>query len=84
MVPDRSPLTVRGVQFKAGERVAVRLVVRAGPRVTKAVRAGSRGGWTARFHDVTVRCGSFVVRATGARGSIAAYTEQLPPCGAAP
>lgn len=85
VVVHRTPAVVRGTQFKPAESVTVRLVVRAGPRVSKIVRAGARGGWVVRFPAVELPvCGSFVVRATGSRGSTASYTEHLPPCGAAP
>jgi hypothetical protein len=84
-VLDRAPVVVRGFQFMARERVTVRVVVRGGPSATKTLRAGAHGTWTARFQGVSVGlCSSFVVRATGARGSRAGYTEHLPPCGAAP
>lgn len=63
----------------------MRVVVRGGPNGAKTVTAGARGTWVARFVAVQVgHCGSFVVRATGSRGSRASYVEHLPPCGAAP
>lgn len=69
----------------ARERVTVRIVVRGGPTVTKTVTAGLRGGWTVRALGLSLgHCTFFAVRATGARGSRAAYTEYLPPCGAVP
>jgi hypothetical protein len=85
VVLDRSPLTVRGTRFGAQEPVIVRVVVRGGPRFTKAVTAGAAGTWTVRFRGVSLgSCASFFLRAEGARGSRAAYTEFPPPCGAAP
>jgi hypothetical protein len=85
VVVDRSPVTVRGVQFKTRESVTVRVVIRGGPRASKAIQAGGGGTWTARFPTLRAgHCASVIVRATGARGSTAAYTEQPPPCGAAP
>jgi hypothetical protein len=85
VVLERSPLTVRGTRFVAHEPVIVRVVLRGGPRVTKAVTAGAAGTWTVRFRKVSLgSCDSFFLRAEGARGSRAAYTEFPPPCGAAP
>jgi hypothetical protein len=85
IVLDRTPLTVRGTRFVAREPVIVRVVIRGGPRFTKAARAGEAGTWTARFRAVSLgSCDSFFLRAEGARGSRAAYTEFPPPCGAAP
>jgi hypothetical protein len=85
VVLERSPLTVRGTRFAAREPVLVRVVLRGGPRFTKAVTAGAAGTWTARFRGVSLgACDSFFLRAEGARGSRAAYTEFPPPCGAAP
>jgi hypothetical protein len=82
---DRSPVVVRGVRFRTRETVTVRVVIRGGASSTKPVRAGAGGTWTARFPALSAgHCAAVVVRATGARGSRAAYTELPPPCGAAP
>ena len=83
VVLDRSPLVVRGTRFAPRETVTVRVVVRGGPRFVKAARAGLGGTWTTRFRSASLgRCDSFFLRATGDRGSRAAYTELPPPCGA--
>lgn len=42
-----APLTVRGLSFKPGERV--KLLVVAGKPLSRAVRAGPRGGFVARL-----------------------------------
>ena len=46
-ITDLAPLTVRGSNFRPGERV--KLFVNAGRPITRAVRAGARGGFVARL-----------------------------------
>lgn len=82
---DRAPLTIRGLGFQPGEHVLVRAIVRGGPRRSKTLVAGTRGGFTARFRSLEVsKCGSYSIRATGSHGSRAAFTAPPPPCGPAP
>ena len=79
---DTAPLTVRGTSFKAGERVT--LLVNVGKPLTKAVKAGPRGGFTARL---AVRPGggtAIVVQAIGARGSRAMADVTKPDCNELP
>jgi hypothetical protein len=79
------PLVVRGMRFEARERVAVRVIVRGGPARAKSVTATAGGTFRLRFPALTIgACASYVIRATGARGSRAAYTMHPPPCGPAP
>ena len=52
-IVDLSPLTVRGTNFKAGERV--KLLVNAGGPISKAVKAGPRGGFVVRLGVRTTR-----------------------------
>ena len=68
----RTPVTVHGVYFKSLERVTVTATV-AGIRTAKRVRASQTGSFTLAFGAdvVTDRCSGFVVRAVGARGSVA-------------
>ena len=76
---DSSPLAVKGSSFRAGERVQV--VTSTGALVR--VRAGSRGGFVARFPTVLVDpCNGVVVNALGSRGSRASFklpARQCPP-----
>jgi len=82
---DPEPLTVRGMQFKAGEVVLVRAILRSGPRLSKSVTTGARGGFTAKFQSAEVdACSSYAIRATGSRGSRAFLTVHPPPCGPSP
>jgi hypothetical protein len=84
-VIDRSPVVVRGLRFLPAERVTVRVSVRGGPRVSKTIRAGAAGSFTARFLSLRLgQCAAFTVNATGARGSRGVHTELFPPCGPAP
>jgi hypothetical protein len=79
------PLVVRGLRFEARERISVRVVVRGGPTLAKSVIAAASGTFSLRFPALTLgACASYVIRATGARGSRAAYTMHPPPCGPAP
>ena len=67
-VPDVTPLSVRGLRFKPHERVTV--VVQAGKRRVKTVLTGATGVFSVRFRDIWLTgCYSYVVRATGNRGS---------------
>ena len=82
-VVDRSPVSVHGAGFHAGEAVRVRAIVRGGPRLAKSVVAGRNGAFRARFASLSAgRCSLVTVQATGARGSRASYTS-YPLCGPA-
>lgn len=83
---DRSPLVVRGANFKPGETIAVRVVVRGKARLApKPAAATARGAFTVRFPSVVLgNCAAFTIIATGSRGSTARYTMHPPPCGPAP
>jgi hypothetical protein len=83
---DRSPLVVRGANFKPDEKVAVRVVVRGRARLApKPAAATVRGAFTVRFPSVVLGdCAAFTIIATGSRGSAARYTMHPPPCGPAP
>jgi hypothetical protein len=78
---DNAPLTLRGTQFDAGERV--RLIVVAGRRVTKQLRANGAGGFVVRFRGTSLgRCAGYTAIAVGARGSrasIGAPNAYCPP-----
>lgn len=70
-----APLTVRGADFLAGEKVRITLsgkVTR-----TKQVTAGAAGGFVVRFTVAFDRCTATIVRAVGAKGSLAGL--KLPP-----
>jgi hypothetical protein len=83
---DRSPLVVRGANFKPGEAIAVRVAVRGRARVApKPAAATVRGAFTVRFPSLILGdCAAFTIIATGSRGSTARYTMHPPPCGPAP
>jgi hypothetical protein len=78
-ITDVAPLTVRGTNFRPGERV--KLLVSAGRPVTRAVRAGPRGRFVARL-GVRVDSGacSAVVQAIGSAGSRALVDMARPGC----
>jgi hypothetical protein len=77
-VADASPLVVRGVGFRPGERVKV--VLLEPPAVTRATRATSRGRFTVRFAFSIGRCDDLDVRAVGRGGSRARLTLYAPDC----
>jgi hypothetical protein len=78
-VTDRSPFTVHGLGFSAGERVRV-VVTAASGGTTRWVTSGSRGGLIVHFPGVKLgRCPAYVVRAYGARGSRASL-RFMPEC----
>jgi hypothetical protein len=72
---DAAQLTVRGTSFKPGERV--KLLINAGTPMTKAVKAGPRGGFTARL-GVRMNNATVVVQAIGTRGSRAMVDVTAP------
>jgi hypothetical protein len=62
------PLVVRGLRFKAGERV--RLTARSGEEVRRGVaRAGAAGMFVETFSLDFDRCGGLLVSAVGNEGS---------------
>jgi hypothetical protein len=78
-ITDLAPLTVRGVDFRPGERV--KLLVSAGGPVSRAVRAGPRGGFLVRLGvRVDASCCSAVVQAIGTAGSRAMVDLARPGC----
>jgi hypothetical protein len=79
---DTSPLTVKGTRFQAGERV--KLVVSQSVSLSRLVRAGTRGGFTAKFTVNLGRCDPLLVRAIGARGSRATVDLTQIACAPAP
>jgi hypothetical protein len=78
---DTSPLTVRGTSFEPGERV--KLLVGSPKPLSKSVRAGSRGGFVARFALQVAHGEAVVVQAIGSRGS-RAMTDITTPHGTRP
>lgn len=72
------PLTVRGRNFKARERVTVTLD--GGRRGKATVRADRVGGFTARFAVRLGRCGTVTIRAVGSAGSRVVYQPARPSC----
>ena len=66
-----SPFTVRGAQFEPRESVLV-AVTSGRQRTERHLRASSAGAFVASFPALSVgRCGGYVVRALGSRGSVA-------------
>jgi hypothetical protein len=77
-VPDTAPFSVRGLRFKAREKV--RVVAQVEGRHVKTVLATATGVFTARFPALSVQgCSGYIVRATGSKGS-RAYLRHLPEC----
>ena len=69
---DASPIALRGLGFKAHERV--RVSVYAGERATKRLTAGARGGFVARFSNLDPSaCAGFSAVAVGNEGSRASF-----------
>jgi len=82
-ITDLAPLTVRGANFRPGERV--KLLVNAGTPVVRAVRAGERGRFVARLGvRLDASSCSAVVQAVGAAGSRAMVDLARPGCGERP
>jgi hypothetical protein len=78
LVGPLSPLTVRGVRFKAWERVTVTLD--GGKRGTTRVLATRAGAFRAEFRITLRRCQTVTIRATGSRGSRAVRQVPRPNC----
>jgi hypothetical protein len=83
-VPDTAPFTVRGVGFKALERVVV--TVSSGAARKRTTVTGTAGTFTITFTGVDVgSCDPYVVRALGTKGSKAAVRHTVQEqCGAQP
>ena len=82
-ITDLAPLTVRGTNFEPGERV--KLLVNAGRPLSRAVKAGPRGRFLARFGiRVDATCSSVVVQAFGNAGSRAMVDLTRPGCDVRP
>jgi hypothetical protein len=84
---DTEPLTIRGVNFKAGEAITVTATMREqgtkAKRVSKAAHAAASGGFTVTLASVDIDdCGLIGITAQGASGDRASL--KLPPrqCGA--
>jgi hypothetical protein len=77
-IVDTSPLVVRGANFKPAERV--KLLVNYGKPLSRAVRAGPRGGFVVRLGVSVNGCTAVVVQAIGARGSRAMADLTMPGC----
>lgn len=77
---ERLPFTVHGFRFFPHERVKVTVI--ASVRRTVTVKTGAGGRFTVVLRDVRApRCGSFTVRAIGARGDTAFYKSPAVRCG---
>ncbi len=75
----RNPLQVRGVHFKARERVALTATMQK-QHATVTVRSTRLGRFTARFSGLANDpCATIVVKAVGARGDGAKLVVQAPP-----
>jgi hypothetical protein len=75
-IADTAPFTVRGVGFKARERVVVTLSSSASHKRTTV--AGTAGSFTATFTGVDLAsCDPYVVRALGTKGSKASYRHPV-------
>jgi hypothetical protein len=76
----KTPLTVKGLHFKARE--SVRVTLYAGGRTTRIVRTSAVGSFAASFQDVDLdRCGvGYLVWARGHFGDRASLKIPLPEC----
>jgi hypothetical protein len=72
------PLTIRGVGFRAGERV--RILATGEGADTKWVTATAAGAFTLRLRVRVGRCIPLVVQAVGAAGSRAMIDRPTPDC----
>jgi hypothetical protein len=73
----KQPLTIRGVHFKAQERVRVRVAAR-GRAFSRTATATLAGGFTVRFRLSLGRCDRFSVQAFGSEGSRARVQPRMP------
>jgi len=74
------PVVVTGAHFKAQEKVKLTLRTPTDVLVRRTT-ASRRGSFRSDFGTVTFgRCGSFTVRAVGAKGSSAMLKLPLPAC----
>jgi hypothetical protein len=79
-IVDRSPLIVRGTEFKKRERVVVTVSTEAG-NVRRAVRSSSRGRFLVRFDAIRIDpCTGATLEAVGARGDLARLKIGLRQC----
>jgi hypothetical protein len=75
---DFDPVTVRGLNFKSGERVKV--LVSAGSAKRFATKANARGTFSLVLGIKVDRCTAVVVQAFGNRGSRAMVDVTAPDC----
>jgi hypothetical protein len=79
VIMDKSPVAIRGSNFHPGEHVLVSFSSK-GDRASKRVRAGTGGGFMARFPAMQIAsCAAYIVRATGDEGSHSAL-KVTPEC----
>jgi hypothetical protein len=82
-IVDRTPLTLRGTGFAAGERV--RVLVRVPGPLQKRVTASRRGLFVAAFSKASYnRCSGLTAFAIGSRGSRARLLLPAPACPPSP
>jgi hypothetical protein len=74
-VVDRTPVVVRGAGFVADERVSV--VLSAGARSTRVVRATQAGAFVVRFKASLGRCSRYSLQAFGSAGSRARMLPRI-------
>jgi hypothetical protein len=80
-IASKKPLVLRGEQFRANQKVALR--VELGAKVyTRTLRTNAAGTFTARFESLVLdRCSRrLAVTAVGARGDRAAFELHTLPC----
>jgi hypothetical protein len=78
-VASAAPLKIRGLHFRASERVVVKVIAPKG--ASARVRADRTGRFGVSFPTVTYdRCSGLLVVATGARGSRATLKRPQPAC----
>lgn len=72
---DRTPVTVRGTGFAAGERVSV--VLSSMTRTTRVAHAGLGGRFVVRFARSFGRCSRYTLQAYGATGTRARLVSPI-------
>jgi hypothetical protein len=77
-VTTMKPFIVNGKHFKRGEKV--RVITQLRGKHVRVVKAGRKGGFTARFLRLKVTfCSGYYVRAVGNKGS-RAYVRRISDC----
>ena len=78
---NRHPVVLRGLGFRAGEKIRVTMTTTIAATRARIVYASTRGAFTVRFTNLSIpRCGGAYARARGNTGSVATLKIPLPAC----